>query len=710
MKANTIITCMMVLIASAMTSTIALAAKKQAEAIALNQTGKELEAKYAKLLKDLNDELVKALPNVDPKKKDAFLKARADEVTAAAGIKAAQDQMGEINTANALVGHAKGKWIGGANKGIAAANAKLKNAKTAAERTAAKKELAHWQQNLKDGEDALKERQARLDKAGKNRPQIEKALKEAQATLAEAKASTLNTIAELGLKSLLSSDQLDARLARHSILTEATPKGLAAFAQKGEEQEDLIEKMLGADDLLIQMAVADGAKGGNYGAAMEIYSKIWKASDKVAEGPLRRLALAIALEHATPIKQRSAVADKDAPEFVDPVERYLNYEKALLNGELDPAFKNFSVWEYRMVVDGEEPNDILTWGREMLRNYRPDHVTMDDYRWRYVALVRSDIPYGSQDNKYDKPELQFFQNILMNGGICGRRAFIGRFALRSFGIPTTARPQRGHAALVHWTPDGWVPCLGAGWGSGWTKGQYDKDLDFLATTQARAAGKDFMMVKRAQWIGDVMGEPRVFGLLSKTKPGFWYGASLYIQKGVIEDAKSKTLDAVGQDIAEATETREKVEITKVTITDKDRNISIDSKGIITIPAAATTKPTKSSGKIIFMDSVLGGKQLHYSRSSGGHQTFEYTIDAPAAGKYALTARVVTPSWQQSLLVTANDAKKPVEIVLPHTVGMWDETPPVTLELVKGKNTLRFTREGSVKGVSIKDFKLTPASR
>ena len=295
---------------------------------------------------------------------------------------------------------------------------------------------------------------------------------------------------------------------------EATPRGLAAFAQQGDEQQELIDEMLADDDLLVQMAVADGAKDGKYGRAMEIYRDIRKASDKAAEGPLQRLALAISLEHAVPVKQRNAVADTDAPATVDPVKRYLHFEKAFLDGELDPAFKDLSIWDYRMVVDGEEPDEILAWGREMLRNYRPDHITTADYRWRYVALVRSDIRYGSQDNQYDKDELQFFQNILMNGGVCGRRAFFGRFILRAFGIPTTARPQRGHAALAHWTPDGWVVCLGGGWGTGWTKTRYNKDLDFLATTQARATGEHFMQVKRAQWIGDVMGEHRVFGFLS----------------------------------------------------------------------------------------------------------------------------------------------------------------------------------------------------
>jgi len=709
MKITTLITCTNILAATVVGAPDLLAAKKQKEQLILTATGKKLEANYARQLEALKTELTQALPSVSSAKKSAFIEAREAEIAATKQIEEARKKMGEIASAKGLVGHAKGKWIGGANKGIAAAEAKLKNAKTAAEREEAKKDLAHWQQNKKDGEAALKERQAKLEAALKNKDQYEQTLRDAEKTLAEAKAATIAAVKDLGLTGQLSSNKLDAKLARYSVLAEATPARLAAFAQQSKKRGELIDKMLSANELLVQMAVADGAKDGNYGAAMEIYSKIWQASDKVAEDPLRRLALAISLEHATPIKQRNAESKKDAPEFVDPVERYLNYEKALLNGELDPAFKNLTVWEYRMVIDGEEPNEILTWGREMLRNYRPDHVTTEDYRWRYVALVRSDIPYGSQDNKYDKPELQFFQNILMNGGICGRRAFIGRFTLRAFGIPTTARPQRGHAALVHWTPDGWVPCLGAGWGSGWTKGRYDKDLDFLATTQARAAGEPFMMVKRAQWIGDVAGEPRVYGLQSRTKPEFWYGASLYIQKDVIENARSKTLDAVGQDIAEATETKEKVAITKVTITEKDRNVSVDSKGIITIPAAATTKPTKSGGKIIFMDSVLGGKQLHYSRTSGGHQNFEYTIEAPAAGKYQLTAHVVTPSWRQYLLVSVNGAKEKAELHLPHTVGLWDKSETVVVELKKGKNILTFSREGNVKGVSIKDFTLTPTS-
>lgn len=697
------------LVATAISSPSVHAKKKNPKtpAVELTQAGQRLETQYSKQLESLKAEISKTLPRVNARKNTDFLKSRETEVAAEAAVSAAQNSMGAINKAQGSVKHATGKWIGGADKGIKASTAKLKMAKTDAEREAAQKELVTWQKNREAGVAALKERQAVLDQAKRGEPKAKKALKDGQEALTRAKAASLKAVSNLGLNSLLSSDKLDSKLAKYVVLMEATPRGLAAFSQKGDTQRKLIEMMLSSDDLLVRMAVADGAKGGKYGQAMQIYQNISKASNKISEGPLRRLALAISLEHAVPVKQRNAVANTEAPATVDPVKRYLHFEKAFLDGDLDPAFKNLSTWDYRMVVDGEEPDEILTWGREMLRNYRPDQITKPDYRWRYVEAVRSDIRYGSQDNKYDKPELQFFQNILMNGGICGRRAFYGRFILRSFGIPVTARPQRGHAALAHWTPKGWVVCLGAGWGSGWTKTQYNKDLDFLATTQARAVGKSFMQVKRAQWIGDSVGEPRAFGFLSKTKPGFWYGASLYIQKGLIEAAKTQTLAAVGEDIGEANVTKEIVVIAKVTMTDKDRKVSTDTQGVITIPAVATSKPKKSSAKLIFMNSHLGGKQLHYSRTAG-NQTFEYTFDAPAAGAYELTARVVTPSWKQQLQLAVNGSGKQIDIALPHTVGMWDKTPATNITLVKGKNVLSFSRDHEgLKGISIKDFTLTP---
>lgn len=685
----------------------ATAAGQQPQAAALTETGQRLEAGYAAQIEALKAQIEKALPAVPAQKKDAYLAAVAAERAAEARVKAAEKPLGDIGGAQGLVGHRKNKWIAGAQKGIAAAEEMLKKAGTDAEREAAGQELAKWQANLADGQAALVEAQAALDKLLAEKPKFDQELKAAQDALVQAQTRTGQAIKDLGLEAFLSAGKLDAQLATCVVLLEATPRALAAFAQQDKAKAALVENLLADADLMQRMLVADGANGGNYGRAMEIYTAIRKASRKAEDGILQRLALAIALEHAVPVKQDNPAAQTDAPATVDPVKRYLTYEKAYLDGELDPAFKDLTAWDLRFVVDGDEPDDIAVWGRQMLRNYRPDIIANPNAGWRYVQAVATEVQYGSGDQKYDRPDQQQYQNIIMNGGVCGRRAFFGRFILRCFGMPTTARPQPGHGALVRWTPDGWVPFLGGGWGSGWTKTRYNADLNFLASAQARAAGEAFLPVKRAQWTGQVVGEKPVYGLHGGDPvASFWHGVSLYTQRQIIENAKAQALAAVGSDLAEANESKEKQAVKEVTVTDADRRIVVGRDGVITIPAVACSRPTNSTGKIRFMPSSLGGMQLHYSRQ-GGAEPFEYTFDAPAAGTYALTARVVTTSDRQRLQVAANGAQEPAEIAVPFTLGRWDNTPPVGIELVKGQNVLTFTRQDPVKGLTIRDFTLTP---
>ena len=83
---------------------------------------------------------------------------------------------------------------------------------------------------------------------------------------------------------ILASDALDAKLAEYVVLLQATPRGLAEFAQQGNEQTALVEKMLAAPDLMKRMLVADGAANGKYGRAMEIYTAIQETSRKAGRG------------------------------------------------------------------------------------------------------------------------------------------------------------------------------------------------------------------------------------------------------------------------------------------------------------------------------------------------------------------------------------------------------------------------------------------
>jgi hypothetical protein len=665
----------------------------------LSEAGKTLEAGYAGQLTALQAEITAALPALEEGQKVALQKAREAVKAAEAGVAAAQQPLDKLQGARALVDHAKGKWIGGAEKGIAAAEAALKKATTDAEREAAKKDLAQWQANKEDGLKALAERQAALDKATADAANAGPAIEAAKAALAQAQANEIAAAKALLARadSFLSSDKLDAALVKCVVLANAKPRGLAEFAQQGKEQEALVTKLLGDPRLMKAMLEAGGARDGKYGPAMQIYTAIQKSSPRATEGTLQRLALATSLEHAVPIAQNNPAAATNAPKVVDPVKRYLHFEKAFLAGELDPAFKDLSAWELRNVVNGDESDETLAWGREMLRNYRPDHVLNPDFGWRYSKAVATDVRYGSQNVKDDLPTLQSYQNIIKNGGVCGRRAFFGRFILRSFGIPTLARPQRGHAALARWTPDGWVVNLGAGWGYPAAKGVMGMtDTDFLLETQARKNAADFAKSLRAQWAGEVLGEPK-YDSMKPFSGGVWSVLAQFEKKAAVAGAKPVQQAALGTELGEANESAEvrARALVAATVTDADKKVVIAPGGAITIPAAAC-------GGAQVLGSFLGGHQLF---SGGGVITCD--IEVPAAGAYELTARVVTVHDNPKMQLAANGAKEPVEIAVPYTVGQWEKTPPVQVALVQGKNSLQFTRPEGSRGLTVKDFTLTP---
>jgi len=380
---------------------------------------------------------------------------------------------------------------------------------------------------------------------------------------------------------------------------------------------------------------------------------------------------------------------------IDPVQRYLHYEKAYLAGELDPAFKDMTAWECRYITDNEAPDPMLAWGREMLRNYRPDHILTTDHGWRYSRIVKTDVPYSGSHNYQDSDALEFVQNVIRNGGICGRRAVFGRFIIQSFGLPSWGVNQPGHAATGRWTPNGWLVNLGAKWKYSDFDGR--SGLDFELETQARKVPGDFRKVLRAQWVTEALGETKSDSL--------WNVLAVFEEQRIVAAAKMVQLAAVGQDLGEANVSKVKDAIEKVVVAEADKQIVTGQDGTITIPAVACASPTTNTEKIVFMKSYLGGMQLHYSRL-GNPEAFEYVIDAPEAGRYALRARVVTVSHDQHLLVAANEAKKPVDIAVPYTVGKWEQTPPVEVVLGKGKNVLRFTRNEPVRGLTIKDFTLT----
>ncbi len=702
----------------------------------LTENGQRLMTRYEQLLAASSVEIEKQLPAIEPEKKEACQDALAAQkmqsvvydlqhlawrrgyLHKVTGLQSTQERVeaapGQIADAEMLLKNALAMPDGYADKAqsVEAAQHRLESVK---------KNQAKYEARLPGAKEAL-------EQARQNKRELDRQLKVKADAWDQTKANARQAYKDLGVDTLLDTDALDEQLATYTVISEATPFGLALYAQQGPAQEKAIDQLLGDKELMIQMLVADGPVESKYGPTVEIYQAIQRASSRAKGGLFQRLALATALEHAVPIKLESREADGDEPQYADPIQRYSMYEKTYLAGELDAGFEGLDTWNLRMVVNGPEPDAISVWGRKMLRNYRPDLIAMDDYDWRYVRSVNTEINYTSTYQKmgWDRPDLQRYQNILANGGICGRRAHFGRFILRAFGIPTTARSQPGHAALVHWTPDGWVPCLGGGWGAGNRAifDRYPTDLDFLASTQAREDSQAFMKIKRAQWIGTARGENSQYGYHENIRrkhlgtfvkqsvdeidvPAFWHTVAMVTQNVLFEDREAKARAAVGEDLGESNEPELKDKIDRAEIPESERKITVDAKGTIYIPAAACNKPTNNTDVIRFMPSNLGGMQLHYTRF-GGADTFEYTIDAPKAGKYQLTARLVTPAPKQHLFLKLNSADARIDIALPYTIGMWDELKPVEIELNKGKNVLTFFRgHYFMRGVTLRDFTLTP---
>ena len=491
-----------------------------------------------------------------------------------------------------------------------------------------------------------------------------------------------------------------AIMAKFAVLTHATPKRLAGFAQKGEEEKALIDKLLNDDKLVVQAMTMGGASGGNYGQAMRNYAAIQKATERSHEGFFQVWALAVSLQYTG-----DTYVYPDVPAAESLVKYYLNYLKAYDDDILDPAFSKIggTGWNYRFVFPDSYTLEDIEWIRKVLRNYRPDHTRLE-YRWRYCRIVRTDIPYTSSVKRPVRPDLNLsrIQDFFLKGGICGPRAFVGQLSGYAFGIPSRRAPSPGHAAMAHWTPDGWTTVLGPHF-------YFCKHIngmppmDFLLESQASQDPKGFKQVLMCEWIGKALAEdaPRNYG----SSGGFWRLLGFYKRQAIVEDQKIEDIGTTGEELAESNVSSKKEEIKQLEIPEKFRKMTVAEDGAITIPVAACRSP-KNGEKIRFMESIDGGMQVHYGLQGRRPELLSYTVDLPRAGKYEFTAHVCTVTVDRQFLLRVN-RRTLVDIAIPYTKADWMDTKPVELELKEGRNRISYTQYATNNGLSIKYFKLKP---
>jgi hypothetical protein len=136
-------------------------------------------------------------------------------------------------------------------------------------------------------------------------------------------------------------------------------------------------------------------------------------------------------------------------------------------------------------------------------------------------------------------------------------------------------------------------------------------------------------------------------------------------------------------------------VVEVVVTADDRKVVIDKNGVITVPSAACT------GGVSHMKSFLGGLQAFAG------DTFMCDVDVTHPGKYRVTVRVVTVHDPVVVPLTVNDARVTASMTIPYTIGKWQQTEPVEVILVSGRNVLKF--EKPARGFAFKDITLTAVS-
>ena len=105
--------------------------------------------------------------------------------------------------------------------------------------------------------------------------------------------------------------------------------------------------------------------------------------------------------------------------------------------------------------------------------------------------------------------------------------------------------------------------------------------------------------------------------------------------------------------------------------------------------------------------------MHYNLAGKRPELLRYTVQAPAAGKYELSAQVVTVAINGGVLLRLN-RRTMVDIPIPLTLGEWERTGPVPIELKEGRNSLQFTLQAPVRSTverrnySIKSDRATPS--
>jgi hypothetical protein len=525
---------------------------------------------------------------------------------------------------------------------------------------------------------------------------------------------------EAALATLLKDPLFATVLAQRQLIAKTGADKMSAFAKADPSNAAFLAWLLGnrkALELYLEAATPTGLADREKNMwthkpeALGIWKQVYTADPESKDGMYLKMAIGMAINPPPAEGTHSKIA-------INPVGRYKYFKTADKNNELVKSFRGLSSWEYSKLFCNNGPtasDEEFTWGREMLRTFRPDFA-VDGKTCDIVSMVwrrASPNPYTGM------------QTMLQGGGKCGPRAFFGVFINQAFGIPSIGVGQPAHACIAFKAADPSAePQPGSIWkvvyGGGWIVSRCDglKGPDFVEGVEARLREVQFAQVEHLRWLAS--------SLTAKESSA----AALAIAKKIAEQKPASKVDLNATGKAEEAEAEPgtvaasrfgtskpaaKPAKPTVPVGNGKADQPLKAKaGVIQVEAgdffATAGKPAWGGlPSVMLLDSYSGGKQIYFQQQMQ-FQWADYSIDVPATGSYAITMKAACINVDQ-LLEVCSGTNVIAKVDIPLSFGLWIETKPVELKLAKGVQTLRVqtpvsvAQENHKRGIALKSFAL-----
>lgn len=448
------------------------------------------------------------------------------------------------------------------------------------------------------------------------------------------------------LLSLLDEPKVALPLAQRQLIAKIGAGSLGSFAKADPANKAFLEWLLNNGDalseyLLTATPLSIPARDSNdYTLStqpLHHWRTIVTADPDAREGIYRRMAIATSFR-----PPGSGSPGSGQPKFPTlPAARYRNFKAAHQNKELVPSFDKLTSWEMQFVVNSGASEADLKWGREMVKNFRPDLLKGERVVETTSSVWRRNSPVPHAD----------YRCVLDGGGKCGPRSSWSVFICQAWGIPAIGVGQPRHACVAYKSLQGWQVAYGAGWDASRLEGMGGRE--FLASVASRDSAV-FSRVERLRWLAAALGTDRSHRVLTIAQ-GF---------SKAPEISEQQVRSSQKADEAEADPSKPIVTTNASAGAIAQAQTETAPPGVVRVSGDSfieTGGITVWGGepRVTVMDSYGGGKQLLFQQGMASTWV-GYKVEVPETGIYELTAKIATINSGQSMYVRSFGAMYPIK--------------------------------------------------